>query len=226
MKRILIVEDEKDIAEAIEYNLAKEGFRVLKAYDGRKGMKIAQERLPDLLILDLMLPGMDGLDVCKTLKSDPKTSDIPIVMLTAKSEELDKVLGLELGADDYITKPFSMRELMARVKTILRRYEEGKPSGGESVVKFESIIMDINRHELKVSDKAVELTAKEFALLRFLIENRGRVFSRERLLDDVWGVEVAIETRTVDVHVRNLREKLGRSGKHIRTIRGVGYKFE
>ncbi len=224
MENILIVEDEKDIAESIEYNLSKEGFKVYKAHDGQNGLKSAREKLPDLILLDLMLPGLSGLDLCRILKKETRTSKIPIIMLTAKGSEADKVVGLELGADDYITKPFSMRELLARVKTVLRRYSSEKETP-RAVLKFPGLEIDIEKHEVKVSGKPVELTAKEFALLRFLAENKEKVFERSRLLDTIWGVDVAIETRTVDVHMRRLREKLGRAGEHLVTLRGVGYKF-
>lgn len=226
MLNILIIEDEKDIVETIEYNLKKEDFKVSKAYDGKKGLKLAQEKRPALIILDLMLPTIDGLEVCKTLKADIRTKEIPIVMLTAKGSEVDRVLGLELGADDYITKPFSMRELIARVKTILKRYSLKATESG-AVLRFPELEIDIDRHEVKASGKVVELTAKEFSLLQYLAENKGLVMSREKLLDHVWGIEVAIETRTVDVHVKRLREKLGKkAGKYIQTLRGVGYKFK
>ncbi|MBU0671878.1 MAG: response regulator [Candidatus Margulisbacteria bacterium] len=224
MENILIIEDEKDIAEAIEYNLKKESFKIFKAYDGRKGLKLACDKIPDLIVLDLMLPGLDGLEVCKILKKEPKTSNIPIVMLTAKGGEVDKVLGLELGADDYITKPFSMRELIARIKTILKRCA-AKKIEFKPVIKFADLEIDTEKHIVRVLSKPIELTAKEFALLRYLAENKERVYSREILLDSVWGIDVAIETRTVDVHVRRLREKLGKASRHIRTLRGVGYKF-
>jgi two-component system alkaline phosphatase synthesis response regulator PhoP len=227
MSNILVVEDEKDIVEAIEYNLKKEGFKVYKAYDGRNGLKQTRDKMPDLVILDLMLPQVNGIEVCKILKKESKTANIPIVMLTAKSEETDKILGLELGADDYITKPFSMRELVARVKTILKRYGKKPEEAPKAILKFPHLEIDIEKHEVNASGKAVELTAKEFELLRYLAENKGKAITRERLLDTVWGIEVAIETRTVDVHVKRLREKLGKkAGEYILTLRGVGYKFK
>jgi len=224
MPRILIIEDEADIVEALEYNLKKDGFKVYKATDGRAGLKTAREKLPDLILLDLMLPEMDGTQVCKILKSESKTSNIPIIMLTAKSSEIDKVVGLEIGADDYITKPFSMRELIARIKAILKRYSPIETK--KSRLIFPNLEIDIEKHEVKADGKRVELTAKEFALLQYLAENKGKAVSREKLLDTVWGIEVAIETRTVDVHVKRLREKLGKKGgKYISTLRGIGYKF-
>ena len=224
MAKLLIIEDEKDIVQALEYNLKKEGLEIHKAYDGLQGLRKATEIIPDLIILDLMLPGLDGLEVCRKIKKDPQTENIPVIMLTAKGTETDKVVGLEVGADDYITKPFSMRELIARVKAILKRYGK-KEKAYKPTLKFPDLEIDSEKHEVKAAGKAVELTAKEFALLKFLAENQARVYSRERLLDEIWGIEVAIETRTVDVHMRRLREKLGRAGNHLKTLRGVGYKF-
>ena len=224
MPKVLIVEDERDIVQALEYNLKKEGFETHKAYDGIQGLKLASETIPDLIILDLMLPGINGLELCKKIKKDQKTENIPIIMLTAKSEETDKIVGLEMGADDYITKLFSMRELIARLKAVLKRYGK-KEKPYKPLVKFDDIEIDVEKHAVTVLDKAIELTAKEFSLLLFLVENKEKVYNRERLLDNVWGIESAIETRTVDVHIRRLREKLGKAGKYIRTLRGVGYKF-
>ncbi|PIS29820.1 DNA-binding response regulator [Candidatus Saganbacteria bacterium CG08_land_8_20_14_0_20_45_16] len=226
MVSILIIEDEKDIVEALEYNLKKEGFKVSQANDGRSGLKIAREKLPDLILLDLMLPQIDGTEVCKILKSESKTATTPIIMLTAKSSEIDKVVGLEIGADDYVTKPFSMRELIARIKAILKRYVKSDQNIKKPYFKFPNLEIDIEKHEVKVDGKQIELTAKEFALLQYLAENKGKAISRSKLLDTVWGIEVAIETRTVDVHVKRLREKLGKKGgKYISTLRGIGYKF-
>ncbi|MFH1826220.1 MAG: response regulator [bacterium] len=224
MSKVLIIEDEEDIVEALAYNLTKEGYSVNKAYDGQVGLRLAQVRHPDLIILDLMLPKLDGIDVCKSLKNDAQTAKIPIIMLTAKSGEVDKVLGLELGADDYITKPFGMRELVARVKTVLKR--SGQRPVEVEKLSFTNLEIDADKHQVKVGSKVIALTAKEFALLKFLAENKEKVLSREKLLDVVWGVEVAIETRTVDVHIRNLRDKLGKAGKYLKTLRGVGYKFD
>lgn len=224
MTEILIIEDEKDIAQAIEYNLSKEGFKVAKAYDGLIGLKMARGKHPSLIILDLMLPGLDGLEICRRLKSDEKSAGIPIIMLTAKAEETDRVVGLEMGADDYIVKPFSLKELIARIKVVLRRYSK-QDTISTKTLKFSDLEIDTDRHEILSVGKLVALTAKEFQLLYYLAENIGKVFSRDRLLDTVWGVDVAIETRTVDVHMRRLREKLGKAGQHLVTLRGVGYKF-
>jgi len=225
MPEILIIEDEKDIVESLEYSLKKEGFKVSKAYDGLNGLRLAEEKVPSLVLLDLMLPGADGLEICRRIKKNPKTAAVPVIMLTAKGSETDKVVGLEVGADDYIVKPFSMKELIARVKTIMRRYE--KPAEKPPIiVRFKDLEIDTDKHEVRANGKAVELTAKEFQLLLYLAQNKDRVFSRERLLDAVWGIDVAIETRTVDVHMRRLREKLGKAGNHLMTLRGVGYKFK
>lgn len=223
MSTLLLVEDDKDIIESLEYNLKKEGFSVIKAHDGLQGVKLAETKLPNLILLDLMLPGIDGLEVCRRLKKNQKTAGIPIIMLTAKGTETDKVVGLEVGADDYVTKPFSNKELIARIKVILRR--AAKPVTESGALKLKDLEIDQERHEVKANGKLVALTAKEFQLLHYLANNPGRVYSREQLLDTVWGIEVAIETRTVDVHMRRLREKLGKAGDHLHTLRGVGYKF-
>jgi len=227
MSDILIIDDEKDIVETIEYNLKKEGFSVHKSFDGINGLRLIKEINPDLVVLDLMLPGMSGIEVCKAAKKNDKTSKIPIIMLTAKKQEVDKIVGLEVGADDYIVKPFSMKELIARIKAILRRYISiPKGEKAKSMIVFSDVKIDLDQHEVAVKGKPVELSAKEFKLLEFLATNKNKVFSRERLLDDVWGIQAEVETRTVDVHVKRLREKLGRSGDHIQTIRGFGYKFK
>ena len=224
MTEILIIEDDRDIVETLEYNLKKESYKVIKAHDGLAGLKQAEDKLPALIILDLMLPGIDGLEVCRRLKKNPKTASLPVIMLTAKGTETDKIVGLEVGADDYLTKPFSNKELLARIRAILRRFE--KPAAAQAVVlKFKELEIDSDQHIVRVGGKEIELTAKEFQLLHYLAENQGRVFPRERLLDSVWGIDVAIETRTIDVHMRRLREKLGRAGEHLITLRGVGYKF-
>jgi phosphate regulon transcriptional regulator PhoB len=224
MAEILIIEDERDIVETLEYNLKKEGYRVAKAYDGITGLKMAESKIPSLILLDLMLPGLSGLDICRKLKKDERTAGVPIIITTAKGGESDRIVGLELGADDYIVKPFSISELMARIKAVLRRSEK-KPETPKGVIKFKDLVIDPDQHIVLANGKEVELTAKEFQLIHFLADNPDRVFSRDRLLDTVWGIDTAIETRTVDVHVRRLREKLGLAGKHILTLRGVGYKF-
>ncbi len=224
MKQIYVVEDEKDLVELLTYNLEKEGYRVLSSLDGAEALKRIPEKSPDLILLDLMLPGVDGLTICKTLKADPKTAHIPIVMLTAKGEESDKVVGLELGADDYMTKPFSVRELVARLKAVLRRFE--KAGEGESRQRFKDLELDRAKHQVVLKGKALELTAKEFELLDYLLTHAGRVLSRDVLLNNVWGYDYFGTTRTVDVHVRRLREKLGPYAKHVKTVKGYGYQFE
>ena len=223
--KILIIEDEKDIVQALEYNLKKEGFEVSKAYDGLQGSKLIASLLPDIILLDLMLPGIDGLEILRRAKKEPKTENIPVIILTAKSQEADRVVGLELGADDYITKPFSVRELIARVKTVLKRYGV-KSEPMSPTLKFGTLEINSDNHEVKAGGKPVELTAKEFSLLHYLASNKGKVVGRERLLDAVWGIDVAIETRTVDVHIRRIRAKLEpHADEYIDTVRGVGYRF-
>jgi two-component system, OmpR family, alkaline phosphatase synthesis response regulator PhoP len=223
-EKILIVEDDKDIVKMLEYNLKKDGFRVSSVRDGEDALDSANSEHPDLIILDLMLPGMDGLEVCKELKKENRTMHVPIIMLTAKSQESDKVVGLELGADDYVTKPFSPRELSARIKAVLRRAKEKLPE----VMKKGDLTIDFSRISVSVKDKAVELTAKEFELLKTLINAKGRVLSRDYLLDTIWGFDHAMEiqTRTVDVHIRTLRKKLKSGAKRIVTVKNYGYRFE
>ncbi|EQB86916.1 two-component system alkaline phosphatase synthesis response regulator PhoP [Clostridium punense] len=224
-KRILVVDDEEHIVELIKFNLEKNGYGVITADNGRDAFIIAKEQQPDLILLDLMLPGMDGLDVCKEIRRDSAISTMPIIMITAKGEELDKILGLELGADDYITKPFSVRELIARVKAILRRTTVKYEDNG---FKFGEITIDFEKHEVRRDGEKVDLTLKEFELLEILIKNKGRVMTRDFLLDKIWGYEYVGETRTVDVHVRHLRQKIEKDDKnpvYIQTIRGIGYKF-
>jgi len=224
MQQIFVVEDEKDLVELLTYNLEKDGYRVLSDTDGAAALKRIPEKMPDLVLLDLMLPKTDGLTVCKTLKSNPKTSHIPVVMLTAKGEESDKIVGLELGADDYVTKPFSVKELLARVRAVLRRFQ--KATEGEPVQKFKELTLDRKKHEVTLKKQALELTAKEFELLDYFLTHPDRVLSRDVLLNNVWGYDYFGTTRTVDVHVRRLREKLGPYEKHIQTVKGYGYQFK
>jgi len=222
--KVLVVDDELPIVEAVAYNLRKEGYQALMASDADQCMEIARAKRPDLIILDVMLPSASGFDVCRLLR---KQSAVPIIMLTARAEETDRVVGLELGADDYITKPFSMRELMARVKTVLRRSANGETPPAE-VVEAGDLVIDPDRHEVRVDSRRVELSPKEFDLLRFLAAHPGQVFSRQALLDRVWGADAYVEDRTVDVHVRWLREKIEANPSQPRrllTVRGVGYKF-
>lgn len=221
--KILIVDDEADTVEVLEYNLRGAGYEVFTAADGQSALARARTRLPDLIVLDIMLPGLDGLEVCKKLRTDPKTQNIPVIMLTAKTAEIDRVLGLELGADDYVTKPFSHRELLLRVKGLLRRREVPAEKG--DILRFGALVIDIPRHEVTSSGKPIILTPTEFRLLTLLAERRGRVQSREKLLHDVWNYDSVIDTRTVDTHVRRLREKLGSASKYLDTVRGVGYRF-
>ncbi len=224
MKQIFVVEDEKDLVELLTYNLEKDGYRVLSEMDGEAALKKIPEKMPDLVLLDLMLPKTDGLTVCKTLKANPKTAHIPVVMLTAKGEESDKIVGLELGADDYVTKPFSVKELLARVRAVLRRFS--KAQEGETVQKFRDLTLDRTKHEVTLKGKRMGLTAKEFELLDYFLTHAGRVLSRDVLLNNVWGYDYFGTTRTVDVHVRRLREKLGAYEKHIQTVKGYGYLFK
>ena len=225
-EKILNVEDEKDIIKMLEYNLKKEGFRVVDARDGEDALDLANRENPDLILLDLMLPGMDGLEVCKALKKENKTGSIPVIMLTAKSQESDKVVGLELGADDYVTKPFSPRELIARIKAVMRRVTEKEKL--PEIFQAGDLKIDFARISVTVKDKPVELTAKEFELLKTLLKAKGRVLSRDHLLDTIWGFDHAMEiqTRTVDVHIRTLRKKLKNASKYIITVKNYGYRFE
>jgi two-component system alkaline phosphatase synthesis response regulator PhoP len=210
----------------IEYNLKKEGYKTLSVHDGEDALDYAHSKNPDLIILDIMLPGIDGLEACKSLRKGDKTKKIPIIMLTAKSQESDKVIGLELGADDYMTKPFSPRELVARIKAILRRIKESDKL--PEVIQIGDLVIDFSRIAVTVKGKPVELTAKEFELLKTLIQAKGRVLSRDYLLDNIWGFDHAIEiqTRTVDVHIRTLRKKLKTEAKNIITVKNYGYRFK
>ena len=223
-KKILIVEDERDVVDLLTLNLRKAGgFIISTASDGAAGLQKARTEKPAFIILDLMLPKMPGLEVCKILKTDPGTRHIPIMMLTAKAEEIDRIVGLEFGADDYVTKPFSPREVVLRIKAILRR---GRGESDEETVTAGAITIDPVRHQVSVGGKRVHLTSIEFKLLRTLLQRRGRVQARDRLLNDVWGYESVIDTRTVDTHVRRLREKLGKAGDAIQTVRSFGYRFQ
>jgi two-component system alkaline phosphatase synthesis response regulator PhoP len=225
-EKILIVDDEADIVKMLEYNLKKEGFRVISALDGHAGLKAVEKQRPDIIILDLMLPEIDGLEVCRSLRQNRDTMAIPVIMLTAKSQEADKIVGLELGADDYITKPFSPRELIARIKAVLRhlRDKEKLPD----IFKVGNLTIDFSRIKITVGNKQLELTAKEFELLSALIKAKGRVLSRDYLLDSIWGFDKAVEiqSRTVDVHIQTLRKKLKTEAKRIVTVKNYGYRFE
>lgn len=224
-EKILVVDDEPHIVQLITFNLEKNGYKVISANNGADGLKMAKVELPQLVLLDLMLPELDGYDVCREIRRDNNICNMPVIMTTAKSEELDKILGLELGADDYITKPFSVRELVARVKAVLRRT---RIEYNDKVYKFGDISIDFQKHEVIKENKKLELTLKEFELLEVLIKNKGRVMTRDFLLDKIWGYEYIGETRTVDVHIRHLRQKLeqdDKNPKYIETIRGIGYRF-
>ena len=223
--RVLIVEDEPDIRELVVHHLKREGYQVSAASSGEEALRQVQAAPPDLVILDLMMPAMDGLEVCRRLRQDPATASLPIVMLTAKGDEIDRVLGLEIGADDYVVKPFSPKELLARVRAVLRR---SRPAPGAAPLTLGALVIDLGTHTASVDGLALALTPKEFDLLRALVEARGRVLSREFLLDRVWGYSRAseIESRTVDVHVRRLRVKLGPEGRRILTVKSVGYRLD
>lgn len=223
-KKILVVDDEKDIIELLEYNLKKEGYEVVGATTGERALELTERETPNLIILDLMLPGMDGLEVCKILKKSTKTASVPVIMLTAKGEESDIIVGLELGADDYITKPFSPKVLVARVRAVLRRLEEQEKP--KETIQIHDLTINIPKHEVTLKGKPIELTKIEFNLLRCLASNPGRVFTRDQLLNKVWGDEIFIVDRAVDVHIRRLRKKLKTASKFIVTIRGIGYKFK
>ena len=221
--KILVVDDEPEAVELVEFNLKQAGFDVVTAADGNEALKKAKAGVPALIVLDLMIPEVDGLEVCKQLRRDEATSAIPIIMLTAKAAEVDRVVGLELGADDYVTKPFSPRELNLRIKKLLERTRT-KTEEGESL-KFGDLIIDVPRHLVTWRGKKLDLTATEFKLLVLLARRRGRVQTRDHLLRDVWEYDSLIDTRTVDTHMRRLREKLGPAAKYLDTVRGVGYRF-
>ena len=222
--KILIIEDEPDIRKNLEYNLSREGYSVLTAASIAEAEQLIYSNNLSLILLDLMLPDGSGLDLCKKMKSDPDVQNLPIIILTAKDDEVDKVVGFELGADDYVTKPFSVRELILRIKAVLKR-GDNKKDIVEIDRQFGDLKIDIDSHEVYVDGELVNLTALEFKLLIQLVDRRGRVQSREQLLADVWGYSAEVTTRTVDTHIKRLREKLGTMGKYVQTIRGVGYKF-
>lgn len=220
---ILAVEDEKDILDLVDFNLSQAGYRVVRAQDGLEGLRLARAERPDLIVLDLMLPGMDGKEFCRRIRQDAELKSVPVVMLTAKAEEIDRIIGFEIGADDYLTKPFSIRELNLRIQAILRRSQERPVESGP--LRMGTITIDPDRHRVQVGDQQVELTATEFKLLHHLAANAGRVQTREVLLDRVWGYSFEGYARTVDTHIRRLRQKLGQARVLIETVRGVGYRF-
>jgi two-component system phosphate regulon response regulator PhoB len=221
--KILVVDDEPDALEILGFKLREAGYTPIFTKDGNRAISIARDERPDLIVLDLMLPEVDGLEVCKILRRDPMTAQIPIIMLTARAAEMDRVLGLELGADDYVTKPFSPRELVIRIRKQLSKARAGADQGTH--LKIGEIAIDVPRHIVQVGTREITLTATEFRLLEILARRRGRVQSRDRLLQDVWGYENPIDSRTVDTHMRRLREKLGEAAQHLETVRGVGYRF-
>ncbi len=227
-EKILVVDDEKDLVELIAYNLEKDGFDILKAYDGETALRQIRAHNPHLLILDLMLPGIQGIEVCKRIRSDPKHASLPIIMLTAKGAEVDRVLGLEVGADDYVTKPFSVKELTARVRSLLRRAAMRQETDAKTTFDYKDLHIKYVSHLVTVKDRQIELSPTEFRLLKFLATNPGRVYTRDQLLDRVWGDETFVEPRTVDVHIKRLRaqiEECKARPQYILTVRGFGYKF-
>jgi phosphate regulon transcriptional regulator PhoB len=227
-KHILVVDDEVDIVDLVAYNLKKEGFLVDSASEGESALSKIRKRKYDLVVLDLMLPGIQGMEICRILRNDPKTAGIPIIMLTAKGEEVDRILGLEIGADDYMTKPFSPRELIARIKSVLRRSASGQPASVK-MLKSGDLEIDLERYTVSLKGRVIKLSATEFKLLLFLAERKGKVFSRDQLLDAVWRDESFVEPRTVDVHVRRLRSNLEENPAkpvYIKTLRGIGYFFD
>lgn len=223
-KLIAIIDDEPDIVELVSLHLTRSGFKVKKFLNGENFFKFLSKEIPDLIILDLMLPDSDGIEICKYLKSNENFNSIPIIMLTALSSEVDRILGLEIGADDYVTKPFSPRELVARVKAVLRRRTERQLS---SQIKIGDVLLiDFNKYKVYVENKEINLTSTEFRILKILAQKRGWVFTRDQILYHLWGHDKAVLDRTVDVHIKRLREKLGKAGKFIKSVRGVGYKIE
>ena len=222
--KVIIIEDERDLAELVAFNLEKEGWRTAIALDGRSGLELVTTELPDLVILDLMLPEMGGIEVCRALRRQEKTAAIPIIMVTAKGEEIDRVVGFEVGADDYLVKPFSTRELLLRIKAILRRASQ--PGHEEKLICRGALTIDPERHRVTVRNEEINLTSTEFKLLQTMAERVGRMQGREQLLRDVWGYSSSADTRTVDTHITRLRNKLGEAGEMIRTVRGFGYKME
>jgi two-component system alkaline phosphatase synthesis response regulator PhoP len=227
--KVLVVDDEKDIVDLIKYNLEKENeFDVISAYNGKEALEAAVNEKPNLILLDIMMPEINGFDVCKKLKTDPATSKIPVIFLTAKENEIDEIIGLELGADDYIQKPISPRKVIARIKSVVRRTSseaEAVPNG-EEVIKFKNLEVDSITHTVRVNKKDVFFPKKEFQLLHFLLANKGRVFSREVLLNQIWGENIYVIDRTIDVHIAKVREKLGEYSEFIETIKGLGYRFK
>jgi len=223
-RQILVVDDEPDIVELVRFNLTQAGFDVDTAATGDEALDQVRRNTPDLVVLDILLPDRSGTEVCREIRSDPKISDLPVIMLTARGEEVDRVVGFELGADDYVTKPFSPRELILRIQAVLRRPRH-EPEEKRSLLRHGRLCLDLERHRCHVEEEEIDLTAKEFGLLEALMTRQGRVMSREQLLDEVWGSDVNVTTRTIDTHLKRLREKLGLASDLIHTVRGVGYRF-
>ena len=226
--KILVVDDEEDIVTLLSYNLEREGYRVVKALDGREALRLVKQEKPDLIILDLMIPEVSGMEVAKIIRSDPATANLSIIMLTARGGEIDRVLGLEMGADDYVTKPFSVREVMARVRAVMRRSEPRATEKEQDTFEQGSLFINFTNHRITVNQKPVMLSPTEFKLLKFLTRHPGRVYSRNQILDHVWGEESFVEPRTVDVHIRRLRSRIevdDADPRFILTVRGTGYKF-
>ncbi len=223
--KILVIEDDRNILRLVTYNLAKADLDCVPAVTGEEGLQVLRQQKFDLIVLDIMLPGMDGFELCRTVKGDGKLKHIPILMLTARGEEVDRVVGLELGADDYMVKPFSPRELVLRIKAILRRGKKEETVDERPPLVFRNLKIDFSKHEVLLGNKKVVLTLVEFNLLALLLERKGRVQTRERLLTDVWNLSADVSTRTIDTHIRRLRRKLGPLGKSIETVRGLGYRF-
>jgi DNA-binding response OmpR family regulator len=219
---VLVIDDERDLIELVSYNLEREGFDVLAASDGRAGLQLAREHQPDVIVLDVMMPGIDGLEVCRQLRNDSRTSRVPIIMLTARAAETDRIVGLEIGADDYMAKPFSPRELVARIKALLRRSAQPEPS---QVLRQGKLVVDAHRHEVTYAGHSVALTATEFRIVQFLAGRAGRVLSRDQIIDGALARDSAIFDRTIDVHITAIRKKLGPGGELIETVRGFGYKL-
>ena len=220
---ILVIDDEKDLIELLSYNLGKEGYDVIVAHDGQSGLDVVKKHRPDLVVLDIMMPGLDGLQVCQRLRADPRTGRIPIIMLTAKATETDRIVGLELGADDYVTKPFSPREVIARLKAVLRR--SSQPAEDRQIIRNGELLIDLTGHEVTFRNGRVPLTATEFRILEFLASRPGRVFTRDEIIDAALGNDNAVFDRTIDVHITAIRRKLGTGADRIETVRGFGYKF-
>jgi len=227
-RKVLVVDDERDIVELLTYNLEREGFTVIPAYDGETALAEARTHAPDLILLDLMLPGIQGIEVCKLIRSDPSLNSIPIIMITAKSDEIDRVLGLEMGADDYITKPFSVRELIARIHSVVRRSRRPADDAGGRIFSYLDLSIDYDRHIVSINAEIIDLSPTEFKLLTYMVRHPGRVYTRSQLLDHVWGDETFVEERTVDVHIRRLRSRIEKDPaqpQYLFTVRGFGYKF-